>query len=648
MQWFILSRDMHIRAVASTEVPDTISIDDSGNGQVISLENNLAIGTYGFEADANHKDSKYIKEGNYIAFRDKYGKDRLYTMISVEEGSDDRLSVHAEDIGMDFLNETSEPWDYPAKTIEDTLYWTRFDSGWEFGYNEVYDRRRASKYEGGYDTTALTRIGDVCGLFDCEADFTIKIQNGQVLDKKINFYHQLGSYQSTQRFYNDINLVSLYRKGTIENTYTAIKPFGKDNLTIAGIEYDDGTYFSPKDSEYLCSRKGDAQWSRMKAYYGVKGESNWLSGYIVRRWSYDTDSKKELLNRALGQLKRHDDAEITWEAKLNDLEADIGDTIQIADNSKDEPRYFEARVTQVTNHYSVSGEDTGVISNYKRLSSSMASQLVDISNRVKQGIVSVKTFSTDYQISTSASDAPSGEWVKQIPKIPSGMFLWTRNTITYTNGEIQISYGISSTGKNGTNGIDGVGIKEVIIDYAISLTINKTPETWTKELPSAPSGVYLWTRTTIKYTDTKIQDGVSYSYAKQGSDGSSVSVSKVEYSVNQTLLTPPNSGWTESIPTIQNGECLWSKTSFSDGKFVFSVARQGKDPKLTIEKQGKTTTITIENPNGTKQTQQILDGNEGTPGVNGSSSYFHVKYSNDKGQTFTDNQYWNSYKLHKA
>ena len=114
MQWFIIGRDMHVLCTPSTDLPQTLPIDDSGDslGQEISITNNSAVGTYDFTTDPRHPDSVYITEGNYIAFRDKYGKDRLYTIMSIE--GDEEWTVHCEDIGLDLINEYAVPWDYTA------------------------------------------------------------------------------------------------------------------------------------------------------------------------------------------------------------------------------------------------------------------------------------------------------------------------------------------------------------------------------------------------------------------------------------------------------------------------------------------------------------------------------------------------------
>ena len=62
-------------------------------------------------------------------------------------------------------------------------------------------------------------------------------------------------------------------------------------------------------------------------------------------------------------------------------------------------------------------------------------------------------------------------------------------------------------------------------------------------------------------------------------------------------------------------------------------------PVVSVEKKNGKTIISITDKTGT-HTQEVLDGVNGTPGPkgeDGKTSYFHVKYSDDGGMTFTDN-----------
>lgn len=80
-------------------------------------------------------------------------------------------------------------------------------------------------------------------------------------------------------------------------------------------------------------------------------------------------------------------------------------------------------------------------------------------------------------------------------------------------------------------------------------------------------------------------------------------------------------------------------------RFTVCKQRYGKDgenavsPVVSVEKKDGKTIISITDKTGT-HTQEVLDGVNGTPGPkgeDGKTTYFHVKYSNDGGKTFTSN-----------
>lgn len=568
MQWFIIGRDMHVLCTPSTDLPQTLPIDDSGDslGQEISITNNSAVGTYDFTTDPRHPDSVYITEGNYIAFRDKYGKDRLYTIMSIE--GDEEWTVHCEDIGLDLINEYAVPWDYTARSIEDTLSVVLHDSGWEIGINEVSSYKRATKFEGTTDSQ-LTRIGDVCNQFDAECEFAIEMKGAKVTKQVINIYKTLGEDKTQQRFIDNINLISLSRSGSIEDLITCIRCYGKEDengnkLTIADISYDDGRYFSPKGEHRIYDRDARNKWSRFRAYdYEGQGE---FDGYIVGTFEYDTDDANELLNRGLTELKSRNDVKVTYEASLYDLRADIGDTVQIADNRFQEKVYLSARIQSVRNHYTVSGQDSGVLANYKILTSNPTSQVTQIMEQLKDQIVSVKSTEITYQIGSSGVEPPEGQWVPNPPQTSPGQYLWTRKTTTYTNGSQTTEYSVSRNGddgKDGEDGKDGRGVRSTSVTYQSSSSGTTIPTgVWSSSIPSVSAGKYLWTRTVIEYTDDT--SSTLYSVSKMGGNGTDGKGIKsiTEYylaSASSSGVTTSTSGWTTKIQTITTSKkYLWN------------------------------------------------------------------------------------------
>ena len=456
MEWFIIGRDMHVLCNPSTDSPDSLRIDDSGanQGQTISLTNNVAIGTYDFTTFPDHEDVKYITEGNYIAFKDKYGKDRLYTIMTVE--GDDELDVHCEDIGLDLINEVAGAWNVSAESVEDTMNRCLHDTGWEIGINEIPDRKSATKYESKTDSH-LARIGMIMNAFDAECEFVIEMNGVTVTKQIVNIYKTIGEDKVQQTFIDDINLVALTRSGSIEDLCTCLICYGKETdgvvTNISSIEYDDGKYYSPKGHIRIYDREAHQKWSRFRAYdYVGQGE---FDGYINGAFQYDTDSPQELFNRGLSELKKRNDKKVSYEAELYDLQADIGDTIQIADNRYQEKIYLSARVQEVQNHYTVVGEDTGKLANYTLMESKKTQDVDAIMKELQGKIVSVDHSEVSYQVGDSGTEPPEGEWSFKPVSAESGKYLWTRTITYYTNGSSNTAYSVAKSGTNGEPGEDG-------------------------------------------------------------------------------------------------------------------------------------------------------------------------------------------------
>lgn len=91
-----------------------------------------------------------------------------------------------------------------------------------------------------------------------------------------------------------------------------------------------------------------------------------------------------------------------------------------------------------------------------------------------------------------------------------------------------------------------------------------------------------------------------------------------------------------AAPTLSLGSPL----VLTQAEVTVSYIKDGKSPTISVSKSGTVTTITVTNPDGSKSTQKVLDGTNGTPGAKGAdgrTTYTHVKYSNDNGETFTSN-----------
>ena len=576
MEWFIISRDMHVLCNPSTDAEYSLPIDDSGvnYGQRITLANNVAIGTYDFKTFPDHEDSKYITEGNYIAFKDKYGKDRLYTIMSIE--GDEKWDVHCEDIGLDLINEVAGAWNVSAEPVETTMNRCLHDTGWSIGVNEIADRKRATKYESRTDSH-LARIGMIMNAFDAECEFVIEMNGAKVTKQVVNIYKSLGEDKVQQVFIDDIDLIALSRSGSIDDLCTCMICYGKEEngvrTTIESIEYDDGRYYSPKGHIRIYDREAHQKWSRYRAYdYTGQGE---FDGYVNGAFEYETDSPQELFNRGLSELKQRNDKKVSYEAELYDLQADIGDTIRIADNRYQEKLYLSARVQEVQNHYTVNGEDTGKLANYSLMESKRTQNVEDMLKELQGKVVSIDYAEISYQIGESGTEPPDGEWSSEPVDAEAGKYLWTRTITYYTNSSRNTAYSIAKSGLNGEKGESGdkgdkgdtgpagKGISSTEVTYQASTSGTSIPTgTWVTSIPSVAAGSYLWTRTIITYTDKT--STTSYAVGKMGNTGATgkgIKSTSITYQAHSNGTTAPTGTWTDLVPaTSAEKPYLWSRT----------------------------------------------------------------------------------------
>lgn len=151
----------------------------------------------------------------------------------------------------------------------------------------------------------------------------------------------------------------------------------------------------------------------------------------------------------------------------------------------------------------------------------------------------------------------------------------------------QFSWSCGKQGPQGVQGKDGTSIKitSKSVTYQTSTSGTTTPTgTWSTTVPMVNNGQYLWTKTTVQYSDGNKTEAYSVSYkGTNGTNGTSVTVSKTEvtYQVSTSGTTAPTGTWSTTMPSCDQGQYLWTKTyvKYSDGKETtsYSVSYKGVD-----------------------------------------------------------------------
>lgn len=169
----------------------------------------------------------------------------------------------------------------------------------------------------------------------------------------------------------------------------------------------------------------------------------------------------------------------------------------------------------------------------------------------------------------------------------------------------KFSFAVAKAGSNGNDGTS-VTISSTSITYATGSSGTTAPTSgWDSSIPTVSDGNYLWTKTVVAYSDGKSTTSYSVSYkATNGSDGTSVTVSStsVTYVTSSSGTTTPTSGWQSTVPSVNNGEYLWTKTvvTYSDGKSTTAYGVSYKGTNGTNGNDGADAiTMTITSSAGT-------------------------------------------------
>lgn len=207
-------------------------------------------------------------------------------------------------------------------------------------------------------------------------------------------------------------------------------------------------------------------------------------------------------------------------------------------------------------------------------------------------------------------------------------------------------------GEQGIAGEKGTNGKTTYFHIKYSAVANPTSSSQLTETPSTYIGTY------VDFIETDSTDPKKYTWSQfvgsQGPKGEQgIAGVGVDGKTSYLHIAYANSadGKTGfSVSDSANKSYIGQYTDFTPNdstdytKYSWSLIR-GKDgtdgvsPTVSVTKNGTTTTITITDKNGT-HTQTVKDGTDGTPGQtgkDGKTTYFHVKYSNDGGKTFTSN-----------
>ncbi|EOW86045.1 phage tail spike protein [Enterococcus dispar] len=553
---------------------------------------------YSNASTGTEDDFQYLKENHFLVFRYK-NKDYKFKIRRVEE-TETSLRLFCEDLSFDLINEERGPYKadkaYPiSKYVNDCLV----DSGYEIGINEFTKNERTLEWEG--DQTVLKRLLSICNSFEAEIEFETILNDDRTVDKQlVHLRKRVGMDHPDVELKYGRDVSSIRRNVDVTELITAIKPRGHEEdgkvTTIANVEKEikdengNVVFYTKKGSEYICAPMANQEYGNPKRKGG---------GYIVGQFSYDTKSDTELFNRALTELEKK--CVPAYEFEIEGFyDIDIGDTIRAIDEGYNPILLLEARISEQTISFSDPTKNKTVYSNYRILQNKVSQSLLDRIDEVKK-----------------YAEQVAKTYIFSISNVGSPMF---------KNGEGEVIF----TAKIEKNNQD--------------FTAEFTEFNWIKQnkdgsLDTIWNAAHQSIGKSITVKPEDFEDTATFSYEALQDD----------------LVVGGASGVVTKVYDGENGKTPVKGIDYFDGEpgtnglsaYLHIRYSQNSNGNPMTENPVNAKYIGVQasqNPNPSTVPADYMwaefkgqDGIPGEPGANGQTSYLHIKYSNDGGQTFTGN-----------
>ncbi|WP_270672014.1 phage baseplate protein [Faecalimonas umbilicata] len=581
--------------------------------------------TYTFTTDAKHPESFNIIEGNKISFI--LGEKQYYLNIVRVERTERNIMVEAWSLSFELTSEHVGAYKAEkAMSFEEYLRIFDAERTLRVGLNEITDRRITNEWTG--DSTILARLFSLASVFDSEIEFqTVLNEDYSLKEIVLNVYRKQSDVDSGIGKFRD-DFVLRYGKGIsgitktsdITELYTAIRPYGNDNMTISGMdkkEYD-------SNGNLLYYIEGDAIVAPQARDRFPSNFVNKAGAYIAVNKEYDTDSKEKLYDMALSDLKKSCVPVVTYDVS-GYFETDIGDTVRIADEEFIPVLYLQARVVEQIR--SLTNPETGrtVCSNFKELKTEISEDLLqkveDLINKTKlytssissdngtifknnEGITSLTAYVRDNGV--DKTEKFSVRWFKD------GMPIYTGRTIKIRAEDVEVKAAYKFEARDKDEILRG--FEEVTVTNISDGKPGKDGATY-----------YTW----IKYADDEYGNGISDSPDGKQYMGIANNKERMDES-----LDPADYQWSRIT-----GEGIPGKPG-ADGKTYYTWVRYADDlygNGMSDSPNGKYYIGLAFNKESQNESNNPQDyqwskyrGDDGTPGVDGAdgkTTYFHVKYS---------------------
>lgn len=208
------------------------------------------------------------------------------------------------------------------------------------------------------------------------------------------------------------------------------------------------------------------------------------------------------------------------------------------------------------------------------------------------------------------------------------------------------------SGADGSDGDDGKGIDSTKIEYQKSNSGSSVPGgQWSETMPALSKGDYLWTKTTIQYTDGTFSTSYSVGFigvdgedGGKGDDGVGIKTTEIRYQKSTSGTVVPTGTWLENIPVVAPSEYLWTRTliTYTNDKTStsYAIGRMGEQgPKgdtgddAQLLYLSSTANIMQFNANNQPVSAQTITVTANLQNITGTASFTAIPYINDTAQS---------------
>lgn len=348
--------------------------------------------TFTFTTSVDHEDAQYLVEGNKLAF--VYREKEYYLNIMRVEADEYEITVEAYGLLFELLNEEKEKYSATsAMTFAQYMAVIDYEQTIKIGINEVADKKIKTEWTG--TDTILARIYSLANTFSAEVEFVSKLNDDYSLKEIVmnvykehtDEYQGMGTRRTDLTLRYGVDVEGITKTSDITELYTAIRPFGKDGLTVTSLnktEYDaEGNveFSSPSGNRNILAVQ-----ARDRFPSNLMFKEN--DRYIAKIFDYDTDNVNMLYGQALAELKKICVPQVSYEVK-GYFDTNIGDTVDIEDDEYNPTLYLEARVSEQIRSFTDPTKNKTTFSNFRELQSQIDPELL---SRVQALVDANKTY----------------------------------------------------------------------------------------------------------------------------------------------------------------------------------------------------------------------------------------------------------------